>query len=401
MSHNMRAVLEVARWEFQRFVKPKQIIVGMIVTAVIFGSVSSISRVAGRGDSRIRNVAVIGSELLPVTDSRLAAAAGTVRLIPHEPDDEAMLREQVRDDDLDGLLIIQGTDSAELHVRSEGRWNSQVGLLLAAARQQLMTEQAGLTPDVVASILTPPRLEVIRESGESGRSERISLIIVIGVMLMTIFTGIAYVFTSITGEKQIRVTEQVVSAIPAQSWLDGKILGIMGVSIVSVISQAIAFLAVWIGLRKLAGAGPLPLPTTLGDPVVVLTVVVFGVLGLVFWFSFLGLIAAIIDDPNSSTRSSFLFLPVFLTAFAFFVLPDPTSTLARVLSLLPLTSPSAMPARMLAGAVNPGEVVVSLLLLAAGVWLLRIAAGRVLRIGMLMYGKEPTWGEVQRWALRG
>lgn len=401
MKPNLRAALEVARWEFQRFVKPKQMLIGMVLTVVILAVSMKIGRMAGRDDTRIRNVAVIGSNVLPVADARQASAIDTIRLIPHGANDEAKLREQVRNRDLDGLLIIRNPDNAELHVRSEGSWSAQVELLLKAARQQFMTERAGLTPETVAAILAAPKLEIMRETGGSPRSERLSLIIVIAIMLMTVFTGMAYIFTSITGEKQNRVTEQIVSAIPAQSWLDGKILGLLGVSIVGVASQGVAFGTVWLAMRLWGGASPLPLPTTLGNPVVVLLVVLFGVLGLAFWFSFLGLIAAVIDDPNSSARSSFLLLPVFVTAFAFAVLPDPTSTLSRVLSLLPVTSPSAMPARMMAGEVQAWEVATALLLLAAGAWLLRIAAGRVLRIGMLMYGKEPSWAEVRRWALRG
>ncbi|HEV7764630.1 MAG TPA: ABC transporter permease [Thermoanaerobaculia bacterium] len=373
----------------------------MVLTVVIFGVSMIVGRMAGRDDTRIRNVAVIGSDVLPVADAHQASATDTIRLIPHDASDEAKLREQVRNRDLDGLLIIRNPDNAELHVRSEGRWSTQVKLLLTAARQQFMTERAGLTPAVVAAILTPPNLEITREMGGSAKSERLSLIIVIAIMLMTVFTGMAYIFTSITGEKQNRVTEQIVSAIPAQAWLDGKILGLLGVSIVGVASQVVAFAAVGLAMRLWGGAGPLPLPTTLGNPVVVLTIVIFAVLGLAFWFAFLGLIAAVIDDPNSSTRSSFLFLPVFVTGFAFAVLPDPTTTLSRVLSLLPVTSPSAMPARLMAGEVPAWEVATALLLLAAGAWLLRIAAGRVLRIGMLMYGKEPSWAEVRRWALRG
>jgi hypothetical protein len=31
------------------------------------------------------------------------------------------------------------------------------------------------------------------------------------------------------------------------------------------------------------------------------------------------------------------------------------------------------------------------------VWLMRRAAGKVFHLGMLMYGKEPTWAEVRRW----
>jgi ABC-2 type transport system permease protein len=43
------------------------------------------------------------------------------------------------------------------------------------------------------------------------------------------------------------------------------------------------------------------------------------------------------------------------------------------------------------------EVALAVLLLVGAVWLMRRAAGKVFHLGMLMYGKEPTWAEVRRW----
>ena len=396
MRTDVRIVAEVARWEFLRFVKPKQQLIGMLLTFVIFGGVMVLGRIA-RGEDRVRDVAVIGADVLPLP---AAAASASVRLIPHDPADEAALREQVRERDLDGVLIVRDVDRAELYVRSGGAWTGDVQVLLTAARQQHMTERAGLSPEMLAAILTPPRLEITNARGGESRAERIALVIVITLMLMAVFTGMAYIFTSITGEKQIRVTEQVLSAIPAQAWIDGKIIGLLGVSIIGLLAQAVAIGGVLLAMRAWTGGG-FALPATLGDPVTVLTIVVFGVLGLVFWFSFLGMVAAVIDDPNSSTRSSYLMLPVVVTGLAFFILSDGSTRFAQVLSLLPPTAPSAMPVRILTGDASGLEIGLSAALLAAGAWLLRIAAGRVFRIGMLMYGKEPTWAEVRRWALGG
>jgi ABC-2 type transport system permease protein len=78
---------------------------------------------------------------------------------------------------------------------------------------------------------------------------------------------------------------------------------------------------------------------------------------------------------------------------------NPTSQLARVMSLLPFSSPILMPLRMAITDVSPLEVGVSILLLAAGcvgaTWL----AARIYRVGLLMYGKRPSLRELRRWIM--
>jgi ABC-2 type transport system permease protein len=57
-----------------------------------------------------------------------------------------------------------------------------------------------------------------------------------------------------------------------------------------------------------------------------------------------------------------------------------------------------MPVRLVLTEVAAWEVLAAVAGLVAGIWLLRRTAGRVFRLGMLMYGKEPTWREIWRWA---
>jgi len=56
-----------------------------------------------------------------------------------------------------------------------------------------------------------------------------------------------------------------------------------------------------------------------------------------------------------------------------------------------------MPVRLMRGDPHLLEVVASLVLLAAGAWFFRWAAGRVFGTSMLMTGKEPSLREVLRW----
>ena len=389
------AAAEVARWEFRRYVKPKQQLVGMLVTFVVFGGFMAGGRLAARQDAGIRDVAVIGAEMLPLRE----AQPTTVRFTPHQASNETTLRDRVRDGSVSGLLIIHHVDSAELLLRRSASWTGDVEFALGTARQKHMIERAGMSAESLATILTPPRLEVTFAEGTAGhsRGERLSIIVVVSLMLMAVFMGMSYIFASITGEKQIRVTEQVVSAISPQAWIDGKILGLMAVSIVSVLAQVGAFGAVYLVLHGFMGAPALPLPATLGDPGVIALIVLYAVLGLLFWFTFLGAVAATIDDPQHSARGSLLFVPLFASCMAYLVLRDADSVGSRALALLPPTAPSAMPVRLLMTEVGALELTLSLGLLAAATVLLRIAAGKVFSVAMLMYGKEPSWAEIRRW----
>lgn len=389
------AAAEVARWEFRRYVKPKQQLIGMLMTFLVFGGCMTASRLAARQDAAVQDVALIGAELLSIQESQPTS----VRFTPYPASDEAMLRQRVRDGSASGLLIVHDVDSAELVLRRSASWTGDVQLALETARQKYMLERTGIRAESLAAILTPPRLEVAYAEGTAGhsRGEKLSIIVVVSLMLMTVFMGMSYIFASITGEKQIRVTEQVVSAISPQAWIDGKILGLMAVSIVSALAQVVAFGAVYLLLKRFMDGPALPLPDTLGDPGVIALIVLYAVLGLLFWFTFLGAVAATIDDPQHSARGSFLFVPLFASCMGYLVLRDADSVASRAMALFPATAPAAMPVRLLMTEVTAGELVLSLGLLVAATLLLRIVAGRVFSAAMLMYGKEPSWKEMRRW----
>jgi ABC-2 type transport system permease protein len=64
--------------------------------------------------------------------------------------------------------------------------------------------------------------------------------------------------------------------------------------------------------------------------------------------------------------------------------------------MLPLTSPLAMMMRIPFG-VPAWELILSMVLLVAFYWGVIWLAGRVYRVGILMYGKKPSWKEIIKW----
>lgn len=91
----------------------------------------------------------------------------------------------------------------------------------------------------------------------------------------------------------------------------------------------------------------------------------------------------------------FLLMAAYLSVFA--LLNNPGSTFAVMLSLVPFTSPIAMPVRWAAGSLPRTELAVSLALLVLGIIGVTWVAARIYRVGILMTGKRPSVAEVVRW----
>ncbi len=76
---------------------------------------------------------------------------------------------------------------------------------------------------------------------------------------------------------------------------------------------------------------------------------------------------------------------------------NPRGPIAQVLTLIPFSSPILMPMRYLLSGASPMEIALSMGILLASllgaVWI----AGRIYRIGILMYGKRPSLRELGRW----
>lgn len=390
-----RATWEVARWEFLRFFKIKEILIGLLMSIVGGAGAWTLMRLADRGDDAPVQIAVIGADsLLP-----LQVPPGSRLRLEAKPAMHAdAWRHAVERGELAGVLHWREGQPALL-ASERAEWREELEQVLTAAAVQARFAGAGVRPEQLSALMQPVTLDVRYTADVTpprARGEIVLTILAIVLSVMSVFMGVGYVFISITGEKQNRVTEQVVAAIPPQNWVDGKILGLSAITLVNVTSLAFSFVVLAVGARLL-GIGLPAVPRAAGSPGLIATILLIAGLGFAFWFAFMAMVAAVVDDPNTSSRSGLLMLPLAVTSLAFIAFRGPDLAITRILSILPPFSASVMPARMLLARVPAWEVALAVVLLMGAVWLLRRAAGRVFHLGMLMYGKEPTWGEVRRW----
>jgi ABC-2 type transport system permease protein len=189
-----------------------------------------------------------------------------------------------------------------------------------------------------------------------------------------------WVATGVIEEKNSRVVEVLLSAIRARQLMAGKIAGIGTLGLLQLI-----FIALFaITLASVTGAIDLPSDSFSGAA---LTVGWF-VLGFAFYAAMFAVAGALVSRMEELQNA---IVPINLLIFASFLisigaLQDPDSTIARVASLLPISSALAMPVRMVLGSATTWEVLASLAIVVGSIALLiplagRVYAGAVLRTG--------------------
>src|SRR5690606_41416202 len=91
-------------------------------------------------------------------------------------------------------------------------------------------------------------------------------------------------------------------------------------------------------------------------------------------------------------------MPLMLGVYVgiFTVISDPHGTVATVFSMIPLTSPIVMLMRIPFG-VPMWQIIVSLLILFGTFFAVVWFASKIYRIGILMYGKKPSYKEIFKW----
>jgi len=317
---------------------------------------------------------------------------------------------------LDGVLILRRdvivTGKAEYRASNVSSFRdiqeleSTLAGLVTAAR----LERAGVDPGLLTRAregitLTTTKVSGAQATGESS-AQSFSLAYFMAVILyMAILMYGVNVKSSVLEEKMTRIVEVLVSSIHPFPLLLGKVLGVGAVSLFQFL--------IW----GVTAKGLLSLPAVLGghlssfdSPIQLFeTPHVSSTTGAIFVAYFIGgfllysAMFAAVGAMSSSEQEAqqaqqpivYVLVLAFLSMFA--LLNSPASVLAVTLSLIPFTSPIAMPVRWAAGDLPAAELWASLALLAVAIVGATWVAARIYRVGILMTGKRPNLRELVRW----
>jgi len=259
----------------------------------------------------------------------------------------------------------------------------------------------GLTEKQLSILNQPMRFQKqyldrrIKSTESAGKSTAIGMI---ALLIVAIFTSFGQIFVSITGEKQQRVTEQLMACISAQTWIDGKILGQMLHAIKAMLTASLtALLGYAFSIVVIDGGSP---DWSIIDWSLLPWLLAFAIAGVYLCSAFMAAIAAAIDDPNHSAKTSIMLLPLLPMILTFISMDSPSSWALNLLSYIPVTSFIAMPVKMSLIEVPIWQPILSFVFIIALCFFIRTAAGRLFQMGMNMYGKEPSTKDLMKWLLK-
>ena len=363
------------------------------------------TRVAGELAGGISSSHASRAEVRAVVPSELAAAES---IATHE-----VMRKQ---DPMLGYLVIDSATLAGKTERYAGRNAStlvDVKEIEGAVRRSLLAqrlEHEGLQPSRIKD-LTNVNLDMKSERlSDRGRevgglaNALFSYLIAFVLYMMLVIYG-QQILRGVMEEKTSRVAEVVISSVSTDALLAGKVIGVGAASLTQIVVWALSSILVYRGrgiiLARFGVANvPIPIPH-IGFGVAALLLTFF-VLGFIFYAALFAAMGSTVSNEQDVQQASMPVMLMLVASIVFIqpILLDPASTFSKVMSWLPFSAPILMPLRMTVIQVSWMELAGTLAGLTAGCALATWFAARIYRVGMLMYGKRPTFREMGRWVKR-
>ena len=352
--------------------------------------------------------------------------------------DTKALKDSITNESFDGLIIIPKTATLkDLESKIEFISNNSPSISFIEKTQDVIGEKitkinletAKLDTLAIQKAQSSVNIHLIKASGEESLKGLNEIKIGIGgafgylIMMFIIIYG-NMVMRSVIEEKTNRIIEIIISSVKPFQLMIGKIIGtslagllqfmIWAIIGLSLMFAASAFFGVNVGptakispelmqsaQNEMSGSAQMYISELWNLPIasIIIGFIIYFIGGYFLYSSFYAAIGAAVDNQTDSQQFLLpILMPLILSVYIgfFTVVNDPHGTIAVVFSMIPLTSPIVMLMRLPFG-VPWWQIAISVSLLFATFFLVVWFAAKIYRIGILMYGKKPTWKELYRW----
>lgn len=322
--------------------------------------------------------------------------------------------------------------NASTSLTLESGITSQLNSILE--REKLKRYEIRNLEEIMAEVDTHVQLQTFRndksDEEQSGSSSVVATALgyILGfVLYMFLLLYGSMVMQSVIEEKNNRVLEVMVSSVRPFELMMGKILGVASVAVLQVVIWGVLIVGVSAlvvpqllpsdvmaaaeamqqgGAEAVAMADldpeMLQAVTAMTDTGYISTIfgclVLFILGGFLLYSAMFAAIGSAVDNVQDAQQlQTPVTLPIILALLMMLaVINDPNSSVAFWFSIIPLTSPIVMMARIPYD-IPMWEIGLSLVVLYASFVVMVWLAAKVYRVGIFMYGKKPTLKELWKW----
>lgn len=436
----------ILKQEYLKRVKKKSFIILTILTPfLIAGVYGLVIYFSVKGDTEERTIAVYDESTLFMGEFD---DSGTTKYYFVPKDEYEELKTNLKGSGYYGLLFIP----ANIYSNNQAQLISEKQLPFELAEQierklsrfiendkrQKVIEESGM-PDLetkLAETRTSVKLQTLKlsEKGEAKKSSSVVAFIASYAMGLIIYFFVfmygAMVMRSVMEEKKNRIIEVIISSVKPSQLMAGKVIGtalvgltqvaiwvvLGGISLVVVQglffspeaaqqmgqslmeSQGAANPAMTQAVQSNQMTEVMEMIGNLNLPLILFSFVFYFLGGYLFYSALLGAVGAAVDNDEDSQQMVFpVTFPLILSIMLLFpIAKNPEGQLAFWTSIIPLTSPVAMMARVPYG-LPTWELLLSMGLLVLTTVGAIYAAAKIYRVGLLMYGKKVNLKELVKW----
>lgn len=405
----MSNTIKIAKWEIKRNLKNKSFIISLFITPILFLAFFLLGNLANSDEDPSVTTVYVNDKL-----NILPALQEAVQLhtIPFKLQKTGIAEDKIED------LLKNRENTAYLFIGEQSLTDGVVPVytsdvispmfanqiqLLAEPLKALQLEQLGLSKNQLAAISKgivfeqSTVSEISKTEGGGRETEKILERIVPGafasiILLSIVFSGMM-IFQSASQEKKDKIAEIILSSVTPKDLMQGKIIGYFLLGMLQVVVFFIFIIP--IVLWKI----DVPIFHYLFVPHLFLFIGIALLGYLLFSSIFVGIGATMADIYTTGNFQGLVILLPFLSfVFVGPVLTDPSGLWAQIGTYLPFTSPAVLILRLSILEEWPwAEIVISLAILIISVWIFMKLAGKIFKVGILMYGKNATPKEIWTW----
>lgn len=430
-----REMLVIARRELLERVRSRWFLIGTLLGPIVMLAVILVPAILAARDDRKVQVVIVNqmpasqggeanrAELNREIIAGFALVGWEAKVVEPGPDagggsgggatGEAALLAQVKARQINGFLLVPADvlSGGQIIYQGDNGTNAPAMARLTAVVTAVVQHRrgiaAGISDEQVKKMLAPVALVTKHTTGEAAGASGMATFIVGYVVMFILYLAIilyaSNVMRSVVQEKTSRVVELMVAAVKPRSLMGGKVVGVGAVGLIQLVvwlGMAVVtmkYRSVLLGMFGVNDAGGISVPPlSLAEVGVILA---YFVMGYFLYACVYAAVGAMVSTEQEAQQAQMPVMTLIIIAVACvqLVANDPRGGAAVALTTIPFFSPLLMPMRYLLGGAGGMDLAISLAILLVTMVLTVIAAGRIYRVGILMYGKRPSGRELLRW----